>query len=405
MQKTLQILKNSQKKLQSLSANERNELILRIADEIEKNKAEILKANEQDLANAKELSVAMKDRLRLDEMRLNAIKSGLESIANQSEVIGEIQKGWVAKSGIKISKISVPIGVIAAIYEARPNVTLEIAALAIKSANGCALKGGKEARLTNLAFINALKRAFEPLGFCSVEFLDISRDQVLELLQMSQYIDMIVPRGGENLVKFVSQNSKIPVLKHDKGLCHIYIDQKADFKKALNICLNAKCSRPAVCNAAETFLVHEKIAGEFLPALKAKLDKFGVKIYGCAKTAALIHCDSANDENFATEYDDLILNIKIVENLNEALAHIEKFGSQHSEAIISEDYSACEIFLAAVDASCVFANASTRFNDGGEFGFGAEVGISTNRLHARGPVGVEGLTTYKYIIHGNGEIR
>ena len=405
MQKTLQILKNSQKKLQSLSANERNELILRIADEIEKNKAEILKANEQDLQNASNLSAAMQDRLRLDESRLNAIKSGLESIANQSEVIGEIQKGWVAKSGIKISKISVPIGVIAAIYEARPNVTLEIAALAIKSANGCALKGGKEARLTNLAFLSALKRAFEPLGFCSVEFLDISRDQVLELLQMSQYIDMIVPRGGENLVKFVSQNSKIPVLKHDKGLCHIYIDQKADIKKALNICLNAKCSRPAVCNAAETFLIHEKIAGKFLPSLKAKLDKFGVKIYGCAKTAALIHCDSANDENFATEYDDLILNIKIVESLNEALAHIEKFGSQHSEAIISEDYSACEQFLAAVDASCVFANASTRFNDGGEFGFGAEVGISTNRLHARGPVGVEGLTTYKYIIHGNGEIR
>ncbi len=405
MQKILQNLKNSQKKLQSLSANERNELILRIADEIKKNKAEILKANKQDLQNASNLSAAMKDRLRLDESRLNAIKSGLESIAAQSEVIGEIKKGWVAKSGIKISKISVPIGVIAAIYEARPNVTLEIAALAIKSANGCVLKGGKEARLTNLAFINALKRAFEPLGFCSVEFLDISRDEVLELLQMSEYIDMIVPRGGENLVKFVSQNSKIPVLKHDKGLCHIYIDKKADIKKALNICINAKCSRPAVCNAAETFLVHESIANEFLPLLKIELDKFGVKIFGCAKTSALIACELANDENFATEYDDLILNIKIVENLNEALAHIEKFGSQHSEAIISEDYSACEIFLAAVDASCVFANASTRFNDGGEFGFGAEVGISTNRLHARGPVGVEGLTTYKYIIHGNGEIR
>lgn len=405
MKKILQNLKNSQKKLQTLSANERNSLILRIADEILKNKDEILKANEQDLQNASNLSAAMQDRLRLDEMRLNAIKSGLESIAMQSEVIGEIKKGWVAKSGIKISKISVPIGVIAAIYEARPNVTLEITALAIKSANGCVLKGGKEARLTNLAFINALKAAFEPLGFCSVEFLDISRDEVLELLQMSEYIDMIVPRGGENLVKFVSQNSKIPVLKHDKGLCHIYIDQKADFQKALNICINAKCSRPAVCNAAETFLIHEKIAAEFLPLLKAKLDEFGVKIFGCAKTAALIDCESANDENFATEYDDLILNIKIVESLNEALAHIEKFGSQHSEAIISEDYSACEIFLAAVDASCVFANASTRFNDGGEFGFGAEVGISTNRLHARGPVGVEGLTSYKYIIHGNGEIR
>lgn len=405
MKKILNCVKTAQKALEKLSANERNALILRIAQSLRENSSQILAANAADLANAAHLSPAMQDRLKLDESRLAAICAGLESIASQREVIGEIKKGWVAKSGIKISQIAVPIGVIAAIYEARPNVTLEVAALAIKSANGCVLKGGKEARLTNLAFMDALNAAFASLGFCSVGFLDISRDEVLELLGMSDFIDMIVPRGGENLVRFVSENSRIPVLKHDKGLCHIYIDSKADLQKALNISINAKCSRPAVCNAAETFLVHESVASEFLGAVKPLLDSYKVEIFGCEKTAKIIDCELASDENFATEYDDFKLNIKVVESMDEALEHIAKYGSGHSEAIISEDYTACESFLVGVDASCVFANASTRFNDGGEFGFGAEVGISTNRLHARGPVGVEGLTTYKYIIHGNGEVR
>lgn len=405
MKKILNSIKIAQKALEKLSANERNELILRIANEVRQNSSQILAANAADLANASGLSPAMQDRLRLDEGRLDAICAGLESIAGQREVIGEIKKGWVAKSGIKISQIAVPIGVIAAIYEARPNVTLEIAALAIKSANGCVLKGGKEARLTNLAFMEALNSAFSSLGFTSVGFLDISRDEVLDLLQMSEFIDMIVPRGGENLVRFVSENSRIPVLKHDKGLCHIYIDAKADMQKAIKISINAKCSRPAVCNAAETFLVHESIAGEFLSAVYPLLKEYKVEIFGCPKTAKIIECEIASEQNYDTEYDDFKLNIKVVESMDEALAHIARYGSGHSEAIISEDYSACESFLAQVDASCVFANASTRFNDGGEFGFGAEVGISTNRLHARGPVGVEGLTTYKYIIYGGGEVR
>lgn len=405
MKKILQNVKNAQKQLAKLSANERNELILSISKQIQSSKDEILKANAADLGNASDLSSAMKDRLKLDESRLSAICAGLESIASQREVIGEIKKGWVAKSGIKISQIAVPIGVIAAIYEARPNVTLEIAALAIKSANGCVLKGGKEARLTNLAFMSAVNKAFSSLGFCSVAFLDISRDEVLELLGMSEFIDMIVPRGGENLVRFVSENSKIPVLKHDKGLCHIYIDKAMELQKALNIAINAKCSRPAVCNAAETFLVHESVASKFLSAVYPLLKEYNVEIFGCPKTAKIIECECASEQNYDTEYDDFKLNIKVVESMDEALEHIARYGSGHSEAIISEDYSACERFLSEVDASCVFANASTRFNDGGEFGFGAEVGISTNRLHARGPVGVEGLTSYKYIIHGNGEVR
>ena len=267
------------------------------------------------------------------------------------------------------------------------------------------LKGGKEARLTNLAFMEALNNAFLALGFCSVAFLDISRDEVLELLGMSEFIDMIVPRGGENLVRFVSENSRIPVLKHDKGLCHIYIDKAMELQKALNIAINAKCSRPAVCNAAETFLVHESVASKFLSAVYPLLKEYNVEIFGCPKTAKIIECKSASEQNYDTEYDDFKLNIKVVASIDEALAHIARYGSGHSEAIISEDYSACQRFLSEVDASCVFANASTRFNDGGEFGFGAEVGISTNRLHARGPVGVEGLTSYKYIIYGNGEVR
>ena len=405
MKKILNSVKIAQKELAKLSANERNELIFRIASKVRENCAKILAANAADLANASDLSSAMKDRLKLDEARLNAICAGLESIAGQKEVIGEIKKGWVAKSGIKINQIAVPIGVIAAIYEARPNVTLEIAALAIKSANGCVLKGGKEARLTNLAFMDALNSAFLPLGFCSVAFLDISRDEVLELLGMSEFIDMIVPRGGENLVRFVSENSRIPVLKHDKGLCHIYIDKAMELQKALNIAINAKCSRPAVCNAAETFLVHESVASNFLSAVYPLLKEYNVEIFGCPKTAKIIECKSASEQNYDTEYDDFKLNIKVVASIDEALAHIARYGSGHSEAIISEDYSACQRFLSEVDASCVFANASTRFNDGGEFGFGAEVGISTNRLHARGPVGVEGLTSYKYIIYGNGEVR
>lgn len=405
MKKILNSVKIAQKELAKLSANERNELIFRIANKVRENCAKILAANAADLANASDLSSAMKDRLKLDESRLNAICAGLESIANQKEVIGEIKKGWVAKSGIKINQITVPIGVIAAIYEARPNVTLEIAALAIKSANGCVLKGGKEARLTNLAFTQALNSAFSSLGFCSVAFLDISRDEVLELLGMSEFIDMIVPRGGENLVRFVSENSRIPVLKHDKGLCHIYIDKAMELQKALNIAINAKCSRPAVCNAAETFLVHESVASKFLSAVYPLLKEYNVEIFGCPKTAKIIECKNASEQNYDTEYDDFKLNIKVLASIDEALAHIARYGSGHSEAIISEDYSACQRFLSEVDASCVFANASTRFNDGGEFGFGAEVGISTNRLHARGPVGVEGLTSYKYIIYGNGEVR
>lgn len=404
MENRLKELKKATKKLQILNQNQRANLIQKIADAIENNIAKIIEANAIDLQNAKNLSPALQDRLKLDEVRIKALADGIRDIAMLKDPIGKIHDGWSAKSGLKIEKISVPLGVIAMIYESRPNVTAEVAALAIKSANGCALKGGKEAINSNLAIASIIKSSLGEYGGC-IEYFDISRDEVLEFIRMDRYIDLVVPRGGEGLVKFVSANSSIPVLKHDKGVCHIYVHKAANIQKALDICVNAKCSRPGVCNAAECVLVDESIAADFLPLLKARLDKFSVKIHGCQKSVNIINCLEATDKSYYNEYLDFELNLKIVGSLDEALDHIDEYSSGHSEAIISDDYDACEEFLSRVDSACVYANASTRFSDGGEFGFGAEVGISTCKMHARGPVGVDELTTYKYIIRGQGQIR
>lgn len=404
MENRLKELKKATKKLQILNQNQRANLIQKIADAIENNIAKIIEANAIDLQNAKNLSSALQDRLKLDEVRIKSLADGIRDIAMLKDPIGKIHDGWSAKSGLKIEKISVPLGVIAMIYESRPNVTAEVAALAIKSANGCALKGGKEAINSNLAIANIIKDSLGEYGGC-IEYFDISRDEVLEFIRMDRYIDLVVPRGGEGLVKFVSANSSIPVLKHDKGVCHIYVHKAANIQKALDICVNAKCSRPGVCNAAECVLVDESIAADFLPLLKARLDKFSVKIHGCQKSVNIINCFEATEKSYYNEYLDFELNLKIVDSLYEALDHIDEYSSGHSEAIISDDYAACEEFLSRVDSACVYANASTRFSDGGEFGFGAEVGISTCKMHARGPVGVDELTTYKYIIRGQGQIR
>ncbi len=407
MQNLLKNLKNTSKSLLSLTQNERKAVIVEIARQIELEADNIKSANDIDLSLASNLSPALLERLKFDRSRVLSLAQNIKDIASLPEVIGLVERGWCAKSGINIEKISIPIGNICTIYESRPNVTAEVAALCIKSANGCALKGGKEARNTNLALIKAIGTALKncDLDENCVVYLDIDRNDVGKLIKMDKYLDLIVPRGGESLVKFVSQNATIPVLKHDKGLCHIYVDEFADLNKALQICVNAKCSRPSVCNAAETVLVHKNIAEYFLPLLKTELDKFGVEIFGCEKSAKLISCKIANEQNYSTEYLDFKLNLKIVNDLDTALEHISKFSSGHSEAIISENYSVCEKFLKLVDSACVYANASTRFSDGSEFGFGAEIGISTNKLHARGPVGLKELTTYKYIIRGNGQIR
>ncbi len=412
MIKALQNLKAASAGLRALSHQQRNAVLIAIAGEILVCKEDILRANELDLKAAGDLSEAMRNRLKLSGDGVEELAKSIEQIAQMSEVVGITHKGWQAKSGINISKIAVPIGTIAVIYEARPAVTAEVAALCIKSANTCALKGGKEAKNTNLAIFAAILAAFENLNLPRfIEYLDIDRDEVLSLIRADKYLDLIVPRGGESLVRFISQNASVPVLKHDKGLCHIYIDEFADIDKALKIAINAKCSRPAVCNAAETILIHEKRANEILPSLLEALRPYGVQIFACEKAFKMLSAGGveqisvATDDNFATEYGDFKVNIKIVDSFNEAISHIERFGSQHSEAIISEDFDRCEAFLNRVDAACVYANASTRFSDGGEFGFGAEVGISTNKLHARGPVGLAELMTYKYIIRGHGEIR
>ena len=410
-EKILRSLRKASKTLALLNENEKTALLYAIANALISQKDEILNANELDLQANKNLNFAMRQRLKLTPASLENLASNTRKIANLPEIINVIQKGYKAPSGIDIARISVPIGVILAIYESRPDVSVQIASLCIKSANACALKGGKEARNTNLAIINAINTAFKEQNIASsVLYLDISRDEITKLLARDDLFDLVVPRGGYELIKSVSEHSKIPVLKHDKGLCHIFVDEKADLDKALKIVLNAKLSHPAACNAVETLLIHSSVADLFLSRFHCEIlkSKKDFEFFVCDKTAkipAFTNAKKADDKAFSTEYNELKLNIKIVTSLNEALEHIERFGSGHSEAIISEDYSACQRFLCAVDAACVYANASTRFSDGGEFGFGGEIGISTNRLHARGPVGLEGLCSYKYIIYGQGQIR
>lgn len=410
-EKILRSLRKASKTLALLNENEKTALLYAIADALISQKDEIFNANELDLQTNKNLNFAMRQRLKLTPALLENLASNTRKIANLPEIINVIQKGYKAPSGIDIARISVPIGVILAIYESRPDVSVQIASLCIKSANACALKGGKEARNTNLAIINAINTAFKEQNIASsVLYLDINRDEITKLLARDDLFDLVVPRGGYELIKSVSEHSKIPVLKHDKGLCHIFVDEKADLDKALKIVLNAKLSHPAACNAVETLLIHSSVADLFLSRLHYEIlkSKKDFEFFVCDKTAkipAFKNATKADDKAFSTEYNELKLNIKIVTSLNEALEHIERFGSGHSEAIISEDYSACQRFLRTVDAACVYANASTRFSDGGEFGFGGEIGISTNRLHARGPVGLEGLCSYKYIIYGQGQIR
>jgi glutamate-5-semialdehyde dehydrogenase len=316
--------------------------------------------------------------------------------------------GWYADAGFKIEKVSVPIGVIGVIYESRPNVTADVGALCFKSGNVAILKGGKEAEHSNHAIASVLQGVLKahdlPKGAIAL-LPDSSREGVAKLIKQDAYVDLIVPRGGEALIKYVSSNATVPVVKHDKGLCHTYVDEDADFDKALAVMINAKCRRTGICGALETLLVDESIAEEILPRVKEAYDTQGTDVRGCEKTRSIIDVSVATDEDYATEYLENILSIKVVDGVEGAIAHIEQYGSGHSEAIITENYTTAEHFLNSVDAACVYLNASTQFTDGGEFGFGAEVGISTNKLHARGPMGVSELTTYKYKIYGNGEVR
>ncbi len=409
MKKTLKKVKKASKTANLLSSDIKNELLKQMANELIKKKDDILKANKIDLKQAREnkLSPALIDRLLLDDKRIEAMSNSLNEIAAQEDPVGKTLATKILDNGLKIQKVSVSIGVIAIIYESRPNVTSDTAGLCLKSGNACVLKGGKEAKYSNEIIANILRGVLEKnkLPKDIISLFGGSREEVGELIKQEKYIDLIIPRGGEGLVKFISKNSLVPVIKHDKGVCHLYIDQNAHIDKSLDVTINAKCQRPGVCNAIETLLVHKDIAQEFLPKLKAKLDEIGVELRGCKKTMDIIDVKKATKSDWDSEYLANILSIRVVKSIKQAIKHISKHGSMHSEAIMTQNKYSAQLFLALVDASCVYVNASTRFTDGGVFGLGAEIGISTNKLHARGPVGARHLTTYKYKIYGNGQAR
>ncbi|HTL71210.1 MAG TPA: glutamate-5-semialdehyde dehydrogenase [Candidatus Eisenbacteria bacterium] len=397
--------------LSTLSAAAKNAALKAMAAAVAKHSKEILGANAKDVAAARRsgLAESMVARLRLDEAKLRKISESLVSIAGLPDPVGRELSRRRRPNGLVIRKVSVPIGVILIIYESRPNVTADCMALCLKSGNSVILKGGKEAIASNRALFSALNaaavRAGVPAG--AFEFVDTTdRAAVKSLLAMSDKIDLVIPRGGESLIRDVAENSKIPVIKHYKGVCHVFVDKKADLAKAVSIALNAKVQNPSVCNAMETLLVHEAAAKKFLPAAAAKLRESGVELRGDARTRELVpEALPASEEDWHAEYLDLILAVRVVKDLDEAVRHIRTYGSKHSDAIVTEDRRAAERFASEVDSACVFVNCSTRFNDGGEFGMGAEMGISTDKLHARGPMGLEELTTYKYVVTGNGQVR
>ncbi len=410
MEKFLQEAKVSSRVLATLSGHEKNRILREMAAALRENSAYIMQENTKDMqaADKNNLAASLKDRLFLDEKRIDAMAVAIEEIAALKEPVGRVLDGWVTDDGLKIEKVSIPIGVIGIIYESRPNVTSDTAALCFKSANVCVLKGGKEAEHSNVVIADVLRRTLSAnnLPEALISLLpDASREGVAKLIKMDKYVDLIVPRGGAGLIKYVSENATVPVVKHDKGQCHTYIDKDADIGKALSIAVNAKVDRPGVCNAMETLLVDSAIAKETLPKLKMVFDETMTELKGCDNTQAIIGVEHATDEDYDTEYLANILNIKVVDGVTGAIEHVVRFGSGHSEAIVTENYTTAELFLNAIDAAAVYVNASTRFTDGGAFGFGAEVGISTNKLHARGPMGIEGLTTYKFKIYGNGQIR
>lgn len=390
----------------------KNAGLMAMADAIEAAEAEILAANAEDLAAAPGLGLnaAAIDRLRLTPERIGAMAKGVREVAVLPDPCGEIIREWTRPNGLKITKIRVPIGVVGIIYESRPNVTADAAVLCVKSGNACILRGGKEAIHSNSAIARALSAGAVNAGLSAdviqlVAFTD--REGVRLLAQMDRYLDVIVPRGGHALIEAVVEHSRMPVIKHYHGVCHVFVDREADLAMAENIVINAKCQRPGVCNALETLLVHRDVAEKFLPSVAQALRDKNVELRGDERTRAVLGdgVKVATEADWTAEYLDLILSVRVVDSLEQAIDHIESYGSHHSDAIVTANDSAARKFLAAVDSAAVFWNASTRFSDGGEFGFGAEIGISTDKLHARGPMGLEELTTYKYLVSGAGQVR
>ena len=402
--------KNASRIISNLSTDKRNKILTNIAKMIRERKDFIIKENKKDLDHAKEagLTSAFCDRLMLNNDRLEGMAVSVEEISMLDDPVGKIEKITVRPSGIRVGQMRVPVGVVAVIYESRPNVTTDIAALSLKSGNAAILRGGRESINSNIAIYSVIKEALSATGVSQDAVVLITKTEhelVQILLKMDQYIEIVIPRGGERLIQMVTQESTIPVIKHDKGVCHTFIDSSASSEMAIDIAVNAKVQRPGVCNAMETLLIHKDFPQK--ESLLTSLIEKGVEIRGCGRTVEIIpnKITPAAEEDWDMEYLDLILSVKIVDTINDAIDHIAAFGSGHSEAIVSANYENCERFLKEVDSSAVFANASTRFHDGGEFGLGAEVGISTQKLHARGAMGIEGLTCLKYIIYGNGQVR
>ena len=409
--KIAKIAKEASRALSLLDSGARNKALLSMAETILKNETLIIEANTRDIENGRKkgLSKALIDRLTLNKSRIEAMAQGLKDIASLENSLGEITDVTTRPNGLKIKKIRVPIGVIAIIYEARPNVTSDCAGLCLKSGNSVILKGGSEAINSNTAIYKAIAEALSAQGLPegSVSLIESTdRKAVSELLKLDKYIDLVMPRGGEGLIREVTRKSRIPVIKHYKGICHVYVDEYADLNMAHKIAINAKIQRPGVCNAMETLLVHKDAAARYIPVVVNELKANNVEIRGCRKTKAIVkNITPAKNKDWQTEYLDLILSVKVVSSLDEAVNHIAKYGSKHSDTIVTDNEDNARDFLKRVDSACVYHNASTRFTDGGEFGMGAEIGISTDKLHARGPVGIKELTTYKYIIFGNGQIR
>jgi len=396
--------------LKMCRAQEKNEAILKIAETLDAERKAILEANQRDVEAAKERGVkaSLVDRLLLNEKRIDSMIESCEVVVKLKDPVGEIIDSWVREDGLRISRIRVPIGPIGVVYESRPNVTVETSVLAIKSGNSILLRGGSDAIHSNKAIVSAMKKALREskIPESSVEFIESSdRTLVGKMIKLEDYLSLIVPRGGYQLINYVRKNATVPVLETGVGNCHIYVDESADLEKAIPVIVNAKVQRPGTCNAVEKLLVHEKIANIFLAKVVKALQEHGVEVRGCERVRKIVNVKPATASDWETEYLDLIIAVKVVRDVNEAIEHVKRYSTGHSEAIITESYSNARKFVESVDAAAVYVNASTRFTDGGQFGFGAEIGISTQRLHARGPVGLRELTTYKYVVLGDYHVR
>lgn len=406
-----QSAKESTRELVKLNTEQKNQALRYIAEELDANRSLIQEKNMLDLNNAVEkgMSNALIDRLTLNDSRIDVMIKVLEDVISLKDPVGEITGMNTLPNGLKVGQMRMPLGVVGIIFESRPNVCIEVASLTIKSGNGVILKGGSDAVNSNICITNLIKSGLQKakLPESAVEIIESTdRESVKEMLLLKDYIDVIIPRGGLNLIRFVEENSVIPVIRHDLGICHTYIDEFADIQMAVSIAFNAKVQRPGVCNAMETLLVHEKIAKDILPKLKSEYDKVKVLLKGCDKTCSLLPgIEKATEEDWSTEYLDLILSVKIVSSIDEAVSHINTFGSHHSDAIVTENYGHGMQFINEVDSAACYINASTRFTDGNEFGLGAEMGISNQKLHVRGPMGLRELTSEKYIVFGSGQIR